>query len=97
MKRRDFLQSGVMGSAAAIAAHAVPAPANGFHSAEAVPHSLKPFELEEATIQDLQSGMSSGKLTSQSVTKKYLSRIEETNRGGPAVAGSRATDAEELR
>ena len=47
--------------------------------------SVKPFELEEATIADLQAGMQSGKHTARSITEAYLSRIESTNKKGPAL------------
>jgi len=46
---------------------------------------VKPFELEEATIADLQAGMQSGKYTARSITEAYLSRIESTNKKGPAL------------
>ena len=43
------------------------------------------FRWLEATIPDLQRAMSSGKLTSVSLTKAYLRRIEEVDREGPAI------------
>jgi amidase len=46
----------------------------------------KPFELDEATIADLQAGMASGKYSSYSITEKYLWRIEEIDKRGPALA-----------
>jgi amidase len=46
----------------------------------------KPFELDEVTIGDLQSGMASGKYTSHSITEKYLARIEEIDKQGPGLA-----------
>jgi amidase len=45
--------------------------------------AISPFELEEATIADLQAGMSSGRMTSHSITQLYMARIEELNRKGP--------------
>lgn len=42
-----------------------------------------PFELEEATLADLQAGMSSGRMTSHSITQQYIARIEELDRKGP--------------
>jgi len=47
--------------------------------------SVKPFELDEVTIADLQAGMQSGKYTARSITEAYLSRIESTNKKGPAL------------
>jgi amidase len=43
------------------------------------------FELEEFTIADLQKGLASGKFTARSLTEKYLARIEQVDRRGPAV------------
>lgn len=46
----------------------------------------RPFELDEVTIADLQSGMGSGKYTSHSITEKYLARIYAIDKQGPALA-----------
>jgi amidase len=46
----------------------------------------KAFELDEATIADLQAGMASGKYTARSIAEKYLGRIEEIDKRGPALA-----------
>src|SRR5437588_1284820 len=43
------------------------------------------FELDERTIGDLQSGMSSGRYTSHSITRKYLDRIDDIDKRGPAI------------
>ena len=45
----------------------------------------KPFELDELTIADLQTALESGQLTAQSLARKYLARIEEIDRSGPAL------------
>ena len=42
------------------------------------------FELEEFTIADLQKGLASGKFTA-GLLPKYLARIEQVDRRGPAV------------
>ena len=47
--------------------------------------SISPFELEEATLADLQTGMASGKYTARSITQLYLNRIEELDRRGPTL------------
>jgi amidase len=79
--RRDFLQTGLMASASlypALCAARVaplPTPAAG----------LKPFELEELTIDQLQAGMNSGKYSSRSITEQYLERIQDVDKQGPAV------------
>src|SRR5438309_2668879 len=46
---------------------------------------VKPFELDEMTIADLQAGMSSGKFTASSSTDKDLTRIEAIDKQGPAI------------
>jgi amidase len=46
---------------------------------------ISPFELEEATIADLQAGMSSGRMTSHSITQQYMARIDELDRKGPTL------------
>jgi len=46
---------------------------------------VKPFELDEVTIPQLQDGMKSGKYTAQSLVEKYLARIDEIDKRGPAV------------
>jgi len=47
--------------------------------------SVDGFELDEATIPDLQAGMKSGKYTARSLVEKYTGRIEEVDKQGPAV------------
>jgi amidase len=44
-----------------------------------------PFDLEEATIADLQQRMQSGRETSRSLVDKYLARIDAVDRSGPAL------------
>jgi amidase len=43
------------------------------------------FELDEMTMGELQSGMASGKYTSHSITRKYLDRIDDIDKRGPAI------------
>jgi amidase len=43
------------------------------------------FDLEEATLAQLQAGMSSGSMTAHSITQQYLARIDELDRKGPAL------------
>ncbi len=49
------------------------------------PPKVRRFELDEATIADLQKALASGTLTARSLTHKYLSRIEEIDKNGPAL------------
>src|ERR1051325_8510662 len=43
------------------------------------------FDLEEATVRNLQERMSSGRDTARSLAEKYLARIEAIDRNGPAL------------
>ena len=79
--RRQFLQVGILGGTASIAASAS---TPGGEAAPAEP-GVRPFELEETTLASLQQGMKSGKLTARSITAKYLARIEELDRRGPSL------------
>jgi amidase len=54
-------------------------------AAPALSTPVRRFELEEATIADLQRGMKSGAFTSRSLTEKYLERIDEIDKRGPAI------------
>ena len=74
--RRDFLQTTVLASAVPVALPALAAPS---------PANVKPFELEETTIAELQRGIQGGKYSARSITEKYLERIEEVDRRGPAI------------
>lgn len=83
LPRRHFLQtSALAGVSVAISptlagARDVACPAQ--------PPEIKPFELDEITIADLQAGMASGKFSARSITEKYLARIEEIDKQGPAI------------
>jgi amidase len=46
---------------------------------------LKPFELSEFTIAQLQDEMRTGRLTAHSTAAKYLTRIENLDKHGPSV------------
>ena len=47
--------------------------------------AVKKTELDEASIADLQAAMAIGRESSVSLTKKYLHRIEQIDRGGPTL------------
>lgn len=85
--RRSFLRSAVVtGAASAIypAMGAARAEAASAAPRESAPE-VKPFELEEITIGELQDGMKSGKFTAHSLAEKYLARIDENDKRGPAI------------
>ena len=82
VKRRSFLKTGVATCALAISEPAF----NLAKSPE--PYTGPPpdsFELDELTISELQQGLASGKYTSKSLVRKYLGRIEDVDKSGPAV------------
>src|SRR3954447_1908615 len=54
-------------------------------SAAAQSPARAPFDLEEATIADLQQRMQAGPDTSRSLVEKYLARIDAVDPGGPAL------------
>ena len=84
--RRSFLKATVIGSAAATLSPLYPAlgAAREMASSSAVP-DLRPFELDEITIIDLQDGMKSGKFTARSLVEKYSARVAEIDKQGPAI------------
>ena len=43
------------------------------------------FELQEATVSDLQGGMESGRLSAHSITESYLARIDALDQQGPQL------------
>ncbi|TSA20881.1 amidase [bacterium] len=82
--RRTFLRTGLTGG---IAVAAFPALA-GTDEAAASPlpsPEVKPFELDEMTIAELQKGMSTGRYTARSITQKYLTRISAIDKKGPTL------------
>src|SRR5215213_302658 len=84
MKRRDFLKASALGSGAAL----IPEVADASESAPAANTAIRgadSFELDEATIADLQRDMVSGKRTARSITHDYIERIESLDRKGPGL------------
>ena len=84
--RRLFLRTALVGGAAATMTRFYPA----LGAARDIPSAgsasdVKPFELDEITISDLQDGMRSGKFTARSLVEKYSARIEEIDKNGPAI------------
>jgi len=47
--------------------------------------AVRPFELDEITIGDLQEGMKSGKYTARALVEKYTARIEEIDKADGGV------------
>ena len=84
LTRRRFLRSSVLGSATVVAAPAL-SPKSEPLSAAPSSHGTKAFELDETTIAALQAGMKSGRYSARAIVQKYLARIEEIDKRGPAL------------
>jgi len=79
--RRRFLQTTVLGSAGTALLPAL-AGAREMVTNPPVAPRIRPSELDELAIADLQAAFTSGKFSSLSVTQKYMARIEEIDRRG---------------
>ncbi|MDO9615048.1 MAG: amidase family protein, partial [Bacteroidota bacterium] len=80
MKRRNFFKTAVLGGGTlALAPMSSCVQPSSSHASDP---NYTDFELNELTISQLQEKMSSGKLTSEDITRKYLSRIELVNING---------------
>lgn len=77
--RREFLRTSIAGGLTAGLAPVVST--HGIASSPEVPS----FDLDEATITELQQGMKSGKFTARSLAEKYLARIDAVDKHGPTV------------
>jgi amidase len=73
----------MLGAVAAAASPSLSAARAG-NALSAAPE-VKGFELDEVTIDGLQEGMKSGKYTSRAIVEKYLQRIEDIDKHGPAI------------
>jgi len=84
--RRSFLKTTLTGGATAALIPLYPALGAAREIASPVPVSeIKPFELDEITISDLQDGMESGKFTARSLVEMYSERIAEIDKSGPVI------------
>ncbi|HEV2145905.1 MAG TPA: amidase [Longimicrobiaceae bacterium] len=83
--RPRSLRRAAAGLLLAAGAACAPAPVTQGAVAAAPGTAVAPFELDEATVAELQEGMRSGRYTSRSITEAYLARIEALDRRGPAL------------
>jgi amidase len=81
MNRRHFLGLVPTGTAAAVWSSTVEIDA----AAQAGGSPAAPFELDEATIEHLQTEMQAGRYTARHITELYLKRIDALNRRGPEL------------
>jgi amidase len=83
--RRSFLKAALFtGATSLTAAYPALAAPREVTCASPVP-DIKPFELDEVTIAELQDGMTSGTFTARSLVEKYSARIAEIDKQGPAI------------
>ena len=91
MDRRDFVRLGTVAGALALRGRPLAGMpvGGGTTDTDIAPtvarHAIAKFELEEATIADLQSAMTAGRLTARSIVEQYTERIEELDRKGPEL------------
>ena len=85
MNRRSFVRHSIAGGIGLATVNRVAAkePSLADNSPTNAPPAA--FELDELTVGELQAGMASGKYTAYSLAKKYLDRIEEIDKHGPAI------------
>jgi amidase len=89
MRRRDFVRTGALGGAALLGVSPAARTLEGEVAQRRTDHTTSPaggtFDLEEATIVQLQRDMVERKRTARSITEQYLARIESLDRRGPAL------------
>ena len=83
LNRREFIGAGALGTAGATVTAGCRM--EGPPGTEVAASTVDPFELDEVSIVELQRRMESGRETARSVAGKYLRRIEEIDRQGPAL------------
>ncbi len=86
-ERRRFIQASLLAGASVAAVS--PRITLGASKADALKSAPAgnpgSFELDEITVSELQESMVSGRFTAQSITEKYLERIEAIDKHGPAI------------
>jgi amidase len=84
MKRRDFLTTGTLAAAGVGSLLSSCKPDSSKTITPTIATGTVPdFELNEESISSLQEKMSSGKYTSEQITKLYLDRIDAIDKKGP--------------
>lgn len=105
IERRRFVAASAVGGAAAVLGVHGCAPdgapdagtgASGDGAAGAAPSPPPTFELDEATVADLQATMESGQRTARSIARLYLDRIEALDGQGPELRSVIETNPEAL-
>ncbi len=96
--RRNFLRAGAAALAVSCPRTAHAADSGTVPDPRAIGDSPRfpGFELDEASIDELQRRMRSGQETAVSITQKYLTRIEMLDRQGPALRAVLETNPDAL-
>ncbi len=84
ISRRTFVTASVLGGALAAAEPLLPTMATEKATSPSATKSSA-FDLEEASIAELQAGLKSGKYTSQQLVEKYIERIHALDSRGPTL------------
>jgi amidase len=82
--RRQFLQTGVAGTVG-LAAGRVPGGDVAAAGQTSLPPEVTRFDLQEATLADLQKKMQAGEESARSLVEKYRRRIDALDKQGPAL------------
>jgi amidase len=85
MKRRDFLRASALGGALTLSTPLTTLVAAEDISTGSAAPPPQPFEFDELTIAELQQDMKSGKLSARTIARKYLERIDNIDKRGPAL------------
>jgi len=94
--RRRFLGTTALGGAGLALGPTACGPAVSDDASAERTQSVEPFELDEATVAQLQQGMESGEHTARSITELYLGRIEAMDQQGPELRSIIETNPEAL-
>ncbi len=85
MNRRTFVRNGVVVGIGLASVKGAPAKASSCPDASPAVMAPAPFELDERTVAELQSDMAVGKYSAHSLARKYLDRIGDIDKRGPAI------------
>jgi amidase len=85
MKRRTFFKTAALGGGAIALSPIVSCTTLAPPPENQRPREVPPFELDEATIDQLQQKMASGEMTSEAIAESYLARIAEIDAAGPTL------------
>ena len=94
--RREFVKLGALAGATAVLAGASACAIDRPRGAGAQSADPTDFELNEATIQQLQAAMASGERSARSITEAYLERIASFDRQGPTLRSVIETNPDAL-